>query len=397
MGGVALHVCGQVQQFMLVQLFRVDGRDGEDAFGERAGLVEDHRFHAGECVQEGRTLDEDALPGGAADAAEEGEGHADDQRARAGDDQEHQGPVDPGGPFTREQRGKDGQQHGQADHDGGIDARKARDEMFAVRFVLGGVLDELEDARGGGFAEGLGGPDAQHAAEVDAAREDFVARGDAARQAFARQRHGVQRGIAFQYDAVHRDFLAGADQNGLADGDALGRDRQYGAVPLDLGRIGANVHQMAHGAARAALCDALEELADLEEKHDEDRFGELGLSPREETDGERAQRGDAHQEILVQCLAVCKGLGGFLQGVPADEEVGDQKEQQVLPGRPVCLFFDEYRADQQGRGRSNLDETLLGAVLIVMMLMVVMFVCHIAFFLFSDGKGSGMRTQPGCK
>ena len=189
---MALDVGGQVQQLRLVQLLGVHGGDREDAFGQRARLVEDDGLHAGEGVHIGGALDQDAFARSAADAAEEGERHGDDQRAGAGDHQEHQRPVDPGSPGAREEGRHDGQQYGQADDDGRIDPREARDEMFAARLVFGGVLHQLEDARSGGLAEDADRPHAQHAAEVDAAGQDLVTRMHAARHAFARQGYGVQ-------------------------------------------------------------------------------------------------------------------------------------------------------------------------------------------------------------
>ena len=85
----------------------------------------------------------------------------------------------------------------------------------------------------------------------------------------------------------------------------------------------------------------------------------------------------AHQEILVHRLAVREGFGGFFQGIPADDEIGDQEEQQVLPGGPVrFLFYDDGSDEQQGCG-DDLDDPFLYApffmfVVVLVVLMVFM-------------------------
>ena len=54
------------------------------ALGQGAGLVKDHELRVGQRLQIVAALDQNALAGGAADAAEEAQGHGDDQRAGAG-------------------------------------------------------------------------------------------------------------------------------------------------------------------------------------------------------------------------------------------------------------------------------------------------------------------------
>lgn len=51
MVGVAFGQCGRFQQCRLRNDFRVDGRDGEAAFGQRTGLVEDDGTDTGQCFQ----------------------------------------------------------------------------------------------------------------------------------------------------------------------------------------------------------------------------------------------------------------------------------------------------------------------------------------------------------
>ena len=186
----------QVQQIALVERVRMHGRDGEDAFGQRARLVEDDGPHAGEGVHIGGTLDEDALARSAADAAEEGERHADDQGTWTRDDEEHEGAVEPVGEgcgeMPREHRRQQCQCDGSEDDDGGIDACEARDERLAPRLVVAGMFHQSDDAGDGALAEDLGGAHLDDAGEVDAARDDLVARFHLSRQALARQGDGIE-------------------------------------------------------------------------------------------------------------------------------------------------------------------------------------------------------------
>ena len=102
-----------------------------------------------------------------------------------------------------------------------------------------------------------------------------------------------------------------------------------------------------------------------------------------------------------------EGLGGLLQRVPADDEVGDQVEQQVLPGGPLrVLFHDHGHGEQDGRD-GDFDDgpprafllLVVMVVLVFMLVLVMMFVrvCHIACFLLSGHKDTGLPLQPGCK
>ena len=117
--------------------------------------------------------------------------------------------------------------------------------------------------------------------------------------------------------------------------------------------------------------NALEQFAHLEEQHDEHRLRELRLRARKEADGERPEGRDGHQEVLVQRLPVGKRLEGFPDGIPSDNEVRDQVNQEVSPCGPVGSLLDEHRRHQQDRGQDDLDDRLLGAALLMVMMMLV--------------------------
>ena len=73
--GVRLRQGGQLQKPGLRALVGVDGSHVEHALGQGAGLIKNDYLRVGEDLQVVAALDQDALLGSPADAAEEGEGH----------------------------------------------------------------------------------------------------------------------------------------------------------------------------------------------------------------------------------------------------------------------------------------------------------------------------------
>lgn len=66
--------------------------------GQGAGFIKHSNGGVGKCFQIVTALDEDAAAGSAADAAEEAQRNADDQRAGTADNQEGERTADPGQP-----------------------------------------------------------------------------------------------------------------------------------------------------------------------------------------------------------------------------------------------------------------------------------------------------------
>ena len=100
--GMAGKAFGQSSLFQ--QLFfgaavgRADLADGKNALGQGAGFIKHSNGGVGKCFQIVTALDEDAAAGSAADAAEEAQRNADDQRAGTADNQEGERTADPGQP-----------------------------------------------------------------------------------------------------------------------------------------------------------------------------------------------------------------------------------------------------------------------------------------------------------
>ena len=72
---------------------------------------------------------------------------------------------------------------------------------------------------------------------------------------------------------------------------------------------------MGDGVAAFPFGIAFKEFADLEEQHDEDGFGEFRLGTGQKTDGESSERGNRHQEVLVEGVALGNAFCRLLQSL----------------------------------------------------------------------------------
>ena len=117
------------------------------ALGQRAGLVEGDGLDAAAFLQVGAALDEHAVAGRVADGGDDGDRRGDDQRTGAGDDQQHQRPVEPRVEGLPRQRGNDGDGRRYGQDDGRIVAREAVDELLGRRLAALGFLDHVHDLR----------------------------------------------------------------------------------------------------------------------------------------------------------------------------------------------------------------------------------------------------------
>ena len=71
---------------------------------------------------------------------------------------------------------------------------------------------------------------------------------------------------------------------------------------------------------------------------------------------------------------MCQALGGLLERVVADEQVGYKIDQKQLPGAEVAVLLDEHGGHQQHHGCGNLPN--LGfqiSVFMMVMMLVTMF------------------------
>ena len=325
MVGDALGQGGVLHHLQVVGL-AVDGDDLgdlENALGQGAGLIKHSYAGFGQGLEVVAALDQDAALRRAADAAEEGEGDGDDQRAGAADDQEGQGAHDPVQPVAQEQRRHKGQ-HQRADADGrGVVTGKLGDEVLDGSLLQAGIFHQIEDLCHGGVVVEGGGLDAEDAFLIDAAADDVVAGAHGAGAALAGQGGGVQRGFAGDDLAVQGDLLAGFDHDDGADLHIVRVDHADVALGvLQVGALGADVHQGGDAAAALAHGVGLEQLADLVEQHNGHALAVLAA-------GDRADRGDGHEEVFVEDFAVFDAHEGFAQDIMADDEVGHQPQDEL--------------------------------------------------------------------
>ena len=354
MVGIALRQGGQLEQPRLLHPHGVAFGHAEAAPGQGAGLVEHHGAGLGQGLQVVAALDEDALTGGPADAAEKAQRDGNHQRAGAGDDQEDERPVEP----LREAAAQDeGRQHGQQrradDHHGGVIAGEFGDEILGLGLLAPGVLRQLKDLSHRGFPIGPAHPDAQQAGLVDAAADDRVARRRLPGHGFPRQGGGVQQGAALQHLAVQGHPLAGLDHDDVAHRHLLGIHAGQAVRPFHVGVVGADIHQRGDGLAGTPHRVGLEPLAHLVEEHDGDGLGEI-------PNAQGADGGDGHQEVLVENLAVGDVPPGPQQHVPADDKIGDEIHRQRPPARQgrQGLRQGDGRHEQDGPGE-NADKGFL--------------------------------------
>ena len=83
MGRKALHMGGEMEQFVLAEIRRMHCCYAEYAPRERARLIEYHGCSLSQRINVVASFDKDSLPRGATDAAEEGEWNGEHQRAGA--------------------------------------------------------------------------------------------------------------------------------------------------------------------------------------------------------------------------------------------------------------------------------------------------------------------------
>ena len=84
--------------------------------------------------------------------------------------------------------------------------------------------------------------------------------------------------------------------------------------------------------------------------------------------------------MLVEGVAVRNALSRFLQRVEANDEVGNQIDQQELPGGQVAFLLDDHRCGEQYGRQGNQDDLPFQASFLVMMLMLAAFMLMVMMF-----------------
>ena len=227
------------------------------AAGQGAGLVEDERVRPVQRLDGGPVPDENAAGGSDAGPDHERGGGGESERAGAGDDEHRDRCVErereaaqlrvhprdePRRPACglREDSGRhepahEGRQRDDEDgghEDGGHPVRELLDRDLA-RLRL---LHETDDVGEEGVLAHARRPHPERAGVVDRRTEDGGPRFLLDRDRLARRERLVDRAPPLKDDAVRRDLLARADDHHVAHRDLMGRDLEFGALPLDAGR-----------------------------------------------------------------------------------------------------------------------------------------------------------------
>ena len=256
------------------------------AFGQRAGLVEQHDVHEPRPLEGQPVLDEDPGPGG--DRGRQGD-HERDGEAEgvgAGDHQHgdgaHDGLVDVAGQRP-EQEGDGGGGGGDVEEQGG----EAVGERLSSAPAGLGVGDEpLDPGEGGVLADGID-PESQRRVGRDGAADDSVSRGLGDRLGLARDHRLVHLCSAVGDRAVGRHPATGAHEHDITAGQLAEPDGAEGIAIDDLGLVG---QQLGEGCERAAgLPDGLH-LLPVSEQHDRHQRGQLPPELQVEPADARRQR-----------------------------------------------------------------------------------------------------------
>ena len=267
--GTVLHGGGQRDKGCLLHIAGGDdiGHLGF-AFGDGAGLIQDHGIQEMSSLQAFGAFDEDAVFRTLAGAHHDGNGGGQPQRTGAGDDQHRdahvQGKVKPGAQQQPHHNGDGGDSH-----NGGNKDRSHLVRQFGNGGLGGGgLLHQPDDLGQGGIISHAGGPEFEEAALVDRGGDHPVVHLFLHRDALAGEGRLIHRGAAFDDNAVHRDALSRADHNDVPGDDLFHRDLHFGAAAEHHGALGGQIHQLGDGFGGPALGAGFQPFAEGDEGED---------------------------------------------------------------------------------------------------------------------------------
>jgi len=349
--------CGEFEHpFRLHPVCREDFTHFEFPPGQRSGLVEGDRADRGERFDVTAPFEEDSAPRRPADSGEERQRHRDHQRAGAGDDQEHQRPVNPDRPLPAErQRRQRRQQQRRTENRRRVDAGEPGDEVFAFRLAVGGVLHLGQNPAHRGVGAPRGHFDFEQPGAVDCSAENRVAGNHGTRPRFPGQRRRVELRHSGMHHPVQRNALPGPHDDVGAGLHLLRRDGAFDAVLQQIGEVGADVHQIRDRTARPFHRQVLEIFADMEKEHD---GGRLGVLP----DRPRPGRRQRHQQIFVEQVAGKQLAQRVKQHPPPRNQIDQREQPECDPLRntdngqnPVrCKQRRRYTDDRQRKASARL-------------------------------------------
>ena len=224
------------------------------ALGDRAGLVENDDLRSSEKLQRFTGFKKDSVPGAESVSDHDRHGRRESQRAGAGNYKDGNCALQRKGKVLvaeyqpseeHEKRNPDDRRNKYAGNpvrypcDRGLGRRRVRNHLndFGERRIL-------SDARR---------PAAKIARGVDRCRTDRAARLLIDGNGFSGERRLVDRALALQHDAVHRDRFSGPDREDIAGRHLVDADLHFLAVPHENRGFRRQLHQALQRVRRAAL------------------------------------------------------------------------------------------------------------------------------------------------
>ena len=285
-------------------------------------------------------LDEYAGARRRGEGGHDGDRCRDDERAGAGNDEEHERPITPLCERPpAEQRRNDRDEESEHHHRGGVDPREGLDEPLARCARRLRLLDAPQHPGQRRLVGRARHPHLESARPVDRSREHAVAGRARHRPRFAGERRLVELARPRDHDAVERDPLPRLHEDVLAGQDGRRGNPLLAAVAADERGLRGQRKQPADGAPGALEGSRLQQLREREQDHRRRALAPLA-------DHHRAQDGDGHEHVHVQ-----RALAGAEPARAGDGRAADENGREVQGNRSPGSGKGDARArHREGEG-----------------------------------------------
>lgn len=234
----------------------------------------------------------------AGDRGDDADRHGDDQRARAGDDQDDECPIDRLAPLEPEQRQHQGHDDGQDEHRGRVDGTEPVGEPLGSAPLGLGFLDSLDHSGEHGVVVLFGDLHTQHPVAVQAPAEDLGADSGLDRHRLSSHRAGVHPGDTLGDDAISGQAFTGAHEHHVTGMQFLHRNGLGLATVGDsVGGRGCQLHECADGPARTVGGVGLHRFTQAED--DDEHRGLLDDAQRDRPDHGHDQQHGYRQALVA--------------------------------------------------------------------------------------------------
>ena len=266
----------------LCSLLPFEGDDFGLAFGERRRLIEEHRLDVGGALQCFGVFIEHAHRGAPARGCHDGDGRREPQRAGAGDDEHADAEVDGLRRIVRDDEPDREGDEGEGDDDGHEDRGDPVCKLLDGGFGRARFAHHADDARKQGIFPHLLGADEKIAARDDGSADRAAALRKFDGQALARDRRLIDKGVAFDDGAVHRDGAPLLDDDEIARLHFCKRHAHLFAVLEESDGVGREGEELFDFLPRPRLAPVFEPFAQSDERDDHCRRfeEEMPAAPR---------------------------------------------------------------------------------------------------------------------